>query len=126
VRVPELASLANSGTRTEDSHFRYPYLAVAMSYAVAGGRSQGPSRQEIGFGTKVLASLVRVIKREEKHGFEAPRWYSSKRISIPYHHMQYRLRSPNTGMSAAEAVWWDDPCTTLHTSFREFYFHALG
>jgi hypothetical protein len=60
-RVPELASLANSGTRTEVSDFRYPYLAVAMSYAEAGGRAQRRSRQEIGFGTKVLASLVRVI-----------------------------------------------------------------
>jgi hypothetical protein len=34
------------------------YLAVAMSYAVAGWRSRGSSRQEIGFGTKVVASLV--------------------------------------------------------------------
>jgi hypothetical protein len=58
VRVPELASLANSGTRTEVSDFRYPNLAVAMSYAVAGWRSRNPSRQEIGFGTKVVASLV--------------------------------------------------------------------
>jgi hypothetical protein len=58
-----------------------------MSFAEAGGRSPDPSRQEIGFGKKILASLVRVIQREEKHGFEALRWYSSKRISIQYHHM---------------------------------------
>jgi hypothetical protein len=59
--ISHATTIEGAVTRTEVSDFRYPYLAVAMSYAEAGGRSQRRSRQEIGFGTKVLASLVRVI-----------------------------------------------------------------